>query len=69
MLKKAGFADAQMVAETGINSSPKTKGTLVRATKASCKENALASLAQEKPARIQGTGEENTLSESEAYPA
>jgi alkylhydroperoxidase/carboxymuconolactone decarboxylase family protein YurZ len=33
MLKKAGFADAQMVAETGFNSSPKTKGTLVRAAK------------------------------------
>jgi hypothetical protein len=32
-------------------------------------ENALASLAQEKPARIQGTGEKNTLSESEACPA
>jgi alkylhydroperoxidase/carboxymuconolactone decarboxylase family protein YurZ len=34
MLNKAGFADAQMVAETGFNSSPKTKGALVRATKA-----------------------------------
>lgn len=34
MLEKAGFFGAQMVAETGFNSSPKTKGTLVRATKA-----------------------------------
>jgi alkylhydroperoxidase/carboxymuconolactone decarboxylase family protein YurZ len=34
MLEKAGFSDAQMAAETGFNSSPKTKGTLVRATKA-----------------------------------
>jgi len=34
MLQKAGFADEQMVAETGFNSSPKTKGTLFRAAKA-----------------------------------
>lgn len=33
MLKEAGFADTQMVAETGFNSSPKTKGTLFRASK------------------------------------
>jgi hypothetical protein len=31
MLKKAGFTDEQMVAETGFNSSPKTKGALFRA--------------------------------------
>ena len=34
MLQKVGFADAQMVAETGFNSSPKTNGTLFRAAKA-----------------------------------
>jgi len=34
MLKKAGFSDTQMVAETGFNSSPKTRGTLFRAFKA-----------------------------------
>ena len=34
MLKKAGFSDTQMVAETGFNSSPKTKGTLFHAFKA-----------------------------------
>ena len=34
MLQKAGFADAQMIAETGFNSTPKTKGTLFRAAKA-----------------------------------
>ena len=34
MLQKVGFADEQMVAETGFNSSSKTKGTLFRATKA-----------------------------------
>jgi alkylhydroperoxidase/carboxymuconolactone decarboxylase family protein YurZ len=34
MLQKAGFADAQMIAETGFNSTPKTKGMLFRAAKA-----------------------------------
>ena len=34
MLKGAGFAEEQIVAETGCNSSPKTKGTLIRAIKA-----------------------------------
>jgi len=34
MLEKAGFSDTQMVAETGFNSSPKTKGALFRAFKA-----------------------------------
>ena len=34
MLKEAGFVNEQMVAETGFNSSPKTKGALFRAAKA-----------------------------------
>ena len=34
MLQKVGFADAQMIAETGFNSTPKTKGMLFRAAKA-----------------------------------
>jgi hypothetical protein len=33
-LKQAGFSDEQIVAETGFNSSPKTKGTLICAIKA-----------------------------------
>jgi len=33
LLKKAGFTDAELVAETGINSSPITKGVLIRASK------------------------------------
>ena len=33
MLKEAGFADVEWVAETGFNSSPVTKGVLFRARK------------------------------------
>jgi alkylhydroperoxidase/carboxymuconolactone decarboxylase family protein YurZ len=33
MLKNAGFVDAEMVSETGFNSSPVTKGVLFRAVK------------------------------------
>jgi hypothetical protein len=30
MLQQAGFADIELVTETGFNSSPKTKGVLIR---------------------------------------
>ncbi len=33
MLNKGGFADVELVAETGFNSSPVTKGVLFRARK------------------------------------
>jgi len=33
MLQKVGFVDAQMIAETGFNSTPKTRGMLFRAAK------------------------------------
>ena len=33
ILEQAGFQDAELVAETGFNSSPKTKGVLFRALK------------------------------------
>ena len=33
MLHKAGFTDAELVEKTGFNSSPKTEGVLVRATR------------------------------------
>jgi AhpD family alkylhydroperoxidase len=33
MLREAGFTDADLVAETGFNSSPATRGVLFRATK------------------------------------
>ncbi len=33
MLQKAGFVDVELVAETGFNSSPVTKGVLLRAAK------------------------------------
>jgi len=33
LLQKIGFEDAELVAETGFNSSPKTKGVLIRAKK------------------------------------
>jgi alkylhydroperoxidase/carboxymuconolactone decarboxylase family protein YurZ len=33
MLRKAGFEGAELAAETGYNSSPKTKGVLILATK------------------------------------
>jgi hypothetical protein len=32
-LKQAGFVDVELFAETGINSSPVTKGVLIRANK------------------------------------
>ena len=33
MIKEAGFRDVEMVAETGFNSSPVTKGVLFRAVR------------------------------------
>ena len=33
MLNKAGFVDVELIAETGFNSSPVTKGVLFRARK------------------------------------
>jgi len=33
MFPQAGFVDVELVAETGFNSSPKTKGVLIRARK------------------------------------
>jgi len=33
LIQKIGFEDAQLVAETGFNSSPKTRGILIRARK------------------------------------
>ncbi|MCG2775762.1 MAG: carboxymuconolactone decarboxylase family protein [Desulfobacterales bacterium] len=33
MFKQAGFVDIELVADTGFNSSPVTKGALFRATK------------------------------------
>jgi hypothetical protein len=35
MLENTGFADIELVNETGFNSSPKTKGVLIRAKKSS----------------------------------
>lgn len=35
IMKQAGFVDAEMVSETGLNSSPVTKGALFRASKPS----------------------------------
>lgn len=32
-MEKAGFADVQLVSETGLNSTPKTRGVLIRAQK------------------------------------
>jgi hypothetical protein len=33
MMQQSGFSDAAFIAETGFNSSPKTKGVLFRAVK------------------------------------
>jgi len=33
IFEKTGFADIELVNETGFNSSPKTKGVLIRAKK------------------------------------
>ena len=33
MLQTAGFLNVELVSETGFNSSPKTKGVLIRAQK------------------------------------
>ena len=38
MLRDAGFADFELVAETGFNSSPVTKGVLFRARKSAISE-------------------------------
>lgn len=47
LLKKAGFEDAELVAETGFNSSPKTKGTLFFARKPLIHKKGAASLIYE----------------------
>ena len=39
MLHDAGFENAELVAETGFNSSPKTRGALIRAVKPSSAPN------------------------------
>ena len=33
LLEQTGFKDVELVAETGFNSTPKTKGVLIRAKK------------------------------------
>ena len=33
MIREAGFTDVEIVSETGFNSSPLTKGVLIRATR------------------------------------
>jgi hypothetical protein len=33
LIQKIGFEDAELVSETGLNSSPKTRGILLRARK------------------------------------
>ena len=38
MLKEAGFGDAELVGETGFNSSPVTRGMLFRARKSAISE-------------------------------
>ncbi len=38
MLKEAGFVDAELVGETGFNSSPVTRGMLFRARKSAISE-------------------------------
>ncbi len=40
MMQQAGFSDPALVAETGFNSSPKTKGVLFRAAKANTQTTA-----------------------------
>jgi alkylhydroperoxidase/carboxymuconolactone decarboxylase family protein YurZ len=46
MMRQAGFENEELVAETGFNSSPKTKGVLIRAVKPSSKE---VGMEKEKP--------------------
>jgi len=46
MIWQAGFENEELVAETGFNSSPKTKGVLIRAVKASLME---VGMEKEKP--------------------
>jgi len=38
MIRQAGFQQVELVEETGFNSSPKTKGVLIRAVKPSSLE-------------------------------
>ena len=59
MFKHAGFVDIELVADTGFNSSPVTKGALFLAQK-KLQENALASLAQEKAVETHILDEEET---------
>ena len=59
MFKHAGFVDIELIADTGLNSSPVTKGALFRAKKR-LQENGTASLAQEKAVKTHTLDEEET---------
>lgn len=39
LLEKVGFTKAELVGETGLNSSPKTKGVLLRAEKPATRDS------------------------------
>jgi hypothetical protein len=38
LLEKVGFTNAELAGETGLNSSPKTKGVLLRAEKPAARD-------------------------------
>ena len=63
MLKEAGFADVEWVAETGFNSSPVTKGVLFRAKKSAFSDT-LASLPGKKSEETKAGSEEESGQDS-----
>ena len=67
MLKEAGFADIEWVAETGFNSSSVTKGVLFRARKSAISDT-LTSLPGKKSEETKAGNEEKTSSGQESCP-
>lgn len=64
LFQKVGFADVEVIGETGFNSSPITKGILFRAKKSTVsnakviQQNAIAFFSERKSSEIQATDKE-----------
>jgi hypothetical protein len=56
MLQKAGSSDVELAAETGFNSSPMTKGVLLRAVKSVNASQRREDVAKEPPLSVAAPG-------------
>ncbi len=56
MTREAGFSDVELVSETGFNSSPVTKGVLLRAVKSERASQRKEEALSESPFRVAAPG-------------